>query len=224
VSAAAVETLDCRDADPAVVRATLADIAVSNTLFGGRQAATWGVRRLLAGRAAGPITLLDVGAGMGDIARHLVARLAPRWALRPVALDHLRPAARLCQAADLPALVADLAHLPLRPGAVDVVLVSQVLHHLARNQVPAFLRCLNGLAGMGVVVADLRRARLAQAGIWAAGHILPFHPVTRRDGMLSVGRGFHRRELAALCAAAGVRPTVARRPGWRLVAWWAKER
>lgn len=219
---AALETLDRRDADPAVVRATLADIAVANALFGGRQAATWGVRRLLDGQPAGAVTLLDVGAGKGDIVRHLAARLAPRWTLRPVALDHLRAAARLCRGAGLPALVADLAHPPLRSGAVDVVLVSQVLHHLPRAAVPAFLRQMDALARLGVVVADLRRSWLARGGIWAAGHVLLWHPVTRRDGMLSVERGFSERELADLCAAAGVRSTVARRPGWRLVAWWGR--
>jgi 2-polyprenyl-3-methyl-5-hydroxy-6-metoxy-1,4-benzoquinol methylase len=215
------ETLDRRDAEPALVRRTLADLSVSNRLFGGRQAVRWGLARVLAGtRANGPLTVLDVGAGMGDILLHVRRRLAPRWSLRPMALDHLRPAARLCGGAGIAAVVGDLAHLPLRERAVDLVIVSQVLHHLPRAAAAAFLRHIAALAGVGVVVADLNRSPLAQAGIWTASHLLGFHPVTRRDGVASVGHGFTAAELAALCAEAGLQAQVTRRPGWRVVAWW----
>ncbi len=215
------ETLDRRDAEPALVRRTLADLSVSNALFGGRQAVHWGLSRLLEdARAAGPLTVLDVGAGMGDILLHVQRRLAARWPLRPVAVDHLRPAARLCHDAGIPAAVGDLARLPLGDRAVDLVVVSQVLHHLAPAAAAAFLRHIAPLARVGVVVADLRRSPVAQAGIWTVSHLLGFHPVTRRDGVASVGYGFTTAELAALCREAGLRAQVARRPGWRLVAWW----
>jgi SAM-dependent methyltransferase len=223
VTAASVETLDRRDAEPRVVRATLRDLAVVNALFGGRQAAAWGVRRSLAPSNAGPVTLLDLGAGMGDVARHLAARLGPRWILRVVALDHLRTAARACRETGLPALVADFADLPLRGRPVDVVLLSQALHHVARARIPGLLRRVTACARIGVVVADLRRSRLARTGIWLAGHLLQFHPATRRDGVISVTRGFSAAELRDLCVAAGIRPAVARRPGWRVVAWWRTE-
>jgi SAM-dependent methyltransferase len=216
-----LETLDRRDAEPGLVSRTLADIAVSNLLFGGRQAVHWGVTRLLAGvRPGARLTVLDVGAGMGDILLHLRRRLARRWTLEPVAVDHLRPAARLCGDAGLAAVVGDLAHLPLRQRAVDIVILSQVLHHLRPPAAVALLRDLAAMAGVGVVVADLRRSPVAQAGIWTASHLLGFHAVTRRDGVASVGHGYARAELAALCREAGVPARVVRRPGWRLVAWW----
>jgi SAM-dependent methyltransferase len=215
------ETLDHRDAEPALVRRTLADISVSNTLFGGRQAVRWGLRRVLAHtRTARPLSVLDVGAGMGDILLHVRRSLAPRWRLAPLALDHLRPAAGLCAAAGIPALVADLAHLPVGKRVVDLVVVSQVLHHLDPTAAVTLLRDLADVAGVGVVVADLRRSPLAQAGIWTASHLLGFHAVTRRDGVASVGCAFTPAELAARCREAGIRAHVSRRPGWRLVAWW----
>lgn len=215
------ETLDRRDAEPALVRRTLADIAVSNALFGGRQAVCWGLRRVLAHtRTTRPLSVLDVGAGMGDILLHARRSLAPRWRLTPLALDHLRPAAWLCAEAGIPALVADLAHLPVGRRAVDLIVVSQVLHHLEPPAAVTLLRDLAAVAGVGVVVADLRRSPLAQAGIWTASHLLGFHEVTRRDGVASVGSAFTPAELAARCREAGIRANVSRRPGWRLVAWW----
>jgi 2-polyprenyl-3-methyl-5-hydroxy-6-metoxy-1,4-benzoquinol methylase len=221
LTARPLETLDRRDAEPALVRRTLTDISVSNALFGGRQAVRWGLRRVLADtHTARPLTVLDVGAGRGDILLHVRRALAPRWRLAPLALDHLRPAARLCGEAGLPALVADLSRLPVGRHAVDLVVVSQVLHHLDAPAAVTLLRDLAAVAGVGVVVADLRRSPLAQAGIWTASHLLGFHAVTRRDGVASVGSGFTPAELAARCREAGVHAHVSRRPGWRLVAWW----
>jgi SAM-dependent methyltransferase len=216
-----LETLDRRNAHPAVVRATLADIARSNRLFGGRRAVRWGVERLLrAARPSGRLTVLDVGAGSGDVARYLARSLGARWALRIVALDHLTPAARLCRERGLATVVGDFAALPFGGRAVDVVVASQVLHHVPRSRVPPLLRALGACARVGVVVADLRRSRAARAGIWGASHLLGFHPVTRRDGIVSVSRGFAVEELERLCRDAGVVTRVYRRPGWRLVAWW----
>jgi hypothetical protein len=40
------------------------------------------------------------------------------------------------------------------------------------------------------------------------------------DGITSLHRGYTPDELRALLAAAGVRATVERRPGYRLVATW----
>jgi 2-polyprenyl-3-methyl-5-hydroxy-6-metoxy-1,4-benzoquinol methylase len=215
-----LETLDRRDADPVAVRATLRDLTVINTLFGGRQAVAWGVGRLLDDvRPRGPVTLLDVGAGSGDITRH-VAATATRWPIVPLALDHLRAAARACATRGVPAAVGDLFQPPVRARSVDVIVVSQVLHHLPRTDVPDFLGALSGMARLGVVVADLRRSRVARAGIWTAAHLLRFHPVTHVDAVMSVSKGFTQMELDQLCRRAGVVATVRHRPGWRLVAWW----
>lgn len=216
---ARLETLDRRDADPVTATRNLRDLAFVNTMFGGRQTVRWGVTHLLRGLPAErTYTLLDVGAGAGDIAHYL--RDTMPWRLMPVALDHLRPAAALCRARGVHALVGDLSALPVGARGVDVVVLSQVLHHLPRPDIPAFLHGLSALARVGVVVADLRRSPLAQGGIWAAAHLLGLHRVTRVDGVTSVGKGFTRAELDALCRHAGVTATVHRRPGWRLVACW----
>jgi len=213
------ETLDRRDAEPATARRILRDLTLVNTLFGGRQAVRWGVAQLLRGLPPErSVTVLDVGAGAGDIARHL-RTITPRRVV-PVALDHLVSAAMLCRARGVPALVGDLRALPVAPGRVDIVVLSQVLHHLPRSDIPAFLRGLSELAAVGVVVADLRRSPVAQGGLWTASHLLRLHPVTRMDGITSLRKGFTRVELSALCHAAGAAPTVRRRPGWRLVACW----
>ena len=219
------EVLDGPDGDPATVRATLDDIARVNVLLGGSAAAAFGLRRLL-DHAAGDraLTLLDVGAGSADIALHLARRARRRGVtLQPLALERHPIAARLCRGAGVPVVLADGGLLPLADGGVDVVLASQLLHHLERGSAIVLLRELARVARVGVIVADLRRHSVAAAGIWLASYLLRLHRVTRHDGVTSVRRGFTSGELTALLRAAGLAAEVRARPGYRLVAVWRRQ-
>lgn len=222
VSPLGQEALDRPGAPRAVVEATLRDIARVNVWLGGRAAAAFGLDALLDGPLPQrELTLCDVGAGSGDIAHYLARRAARRGVtLTPLVMERHPVAARLCRRAGLPAAVSDGAHLPLGDRAVDVVLASQVLHHLGRDTAAALLRELDRVARLGVIVADLRRHLMAALGIWLASYPLRLHPVTRRDGVTSVRRGFTPGELGHLLRLAGVSGAVHRRPGYRLVAFW----
>ena len=221
-SAAGSESLDTPGLDRDTARATLGDIARSNLLFGGRAAVAWGVKRLLDGDAcATPLMIADVGAGAGDVLVSLERVLAQRAvAMRGVAVDWHREAAVMAVECGQPAVVGDAFHLPLADRTVDVVVASQLLHHFSSEGAVSLVRELDRVARIGVVIADLRRSRMAAAGIWLAAHVLRFHPVSRADGVVSVRRGFTASELQGLCAAAGVSAVVRRRPGYRMVAHW----
>lgn len=220
------ETLDDLGAPAAHVEATLDDIARINAWFGGRAAAGFGLMRLLRHRErTGPVSLLDVGAGSGDIARHLVRRARRAGiALAPLALERHPLAARRCRRAGMPAILADAGRLPLADRSVDIVLASQLLHHFDRGSAVALLREMDRVARLGGIVADLRRHAAAARGIWLASFLMGFHPVTRRDAALSVRRGFSAGELEALLAQAGLAGAVYRRAGYRLVAVWTSSR
>lgn len=211
---------------PDVARATLMDLTVSNTLLGGSRAAAFGLDRVLDAAAyPHPLTLLDLGAGSGDVTTYLVRRAARRGvALAPVALDRHGEAIRRCRRAGHATVAADLAQLPLGPRSVDIVLASQLLHHFARDTAAEIVRTMDRVARIGVIVADLRRHAVAMAGFWTAAHLLGFHPISRHDGVLSVRRGFTPHELRAVLAAAGVAAPVVKRPGYRLVAAWSTAR
>jgi hypothetical protein len=58
------------------------------------------------------------------------------------------------------------------------------------------------------------------AAVWLVSFPLGFDAVTRRDAVLSLRRGYTRREMNALLTAAGVTPVARRRPGFRVVAAW----
>lgn len=220
VSSVGVELLDDLRADPAQVRQSLDNIARANRWFGGLAAVRWGLARVLEG-ARGQVTLLDVGTGRGDVP--MMARV---WggrrglAVRAVALERHPAAARLATGPTLPTVLGCGSALPFGTRSVDVVITSQVAHHLSRAACVFLFRECARVARRGVVVADLRRSDLAAAGFWLGGRLLRFDPYTLADGITSIRRGFLAAELEALLAEAGIHAVVRSRPGARLVAAW----
>jgi SAM-dependent methyltransferase len=217
------ELLDDPDADPAVVARSLANIARANRWFGGRAAALWGIDQLLREAGTGrAFSLLDIGTGAGDLPVAAVRRAARRGqVLRAIGLERSPVAAALAAARGVPTVLGCAGHLPVRDHAVDIILLSQVAHHLAADAVVDLFRAVSRLARVGVVIADLRRSELAVAGFRLGSALLGFDPVTRADGITSVRRGYHPGELSALTTRAGHPARVARRPGFRLVAYWS---
>lgn len=110
--------------------------------------------------------------------------------------------------------------LPVRARGVDVVLISQVAHHLAPEAAVQLFRDASEAARVGVVVADLRRSELAVAAFRVGSALLRFDRVTRDDGITSVRRGYQVDELRGLVRRAGYEARVERRPGFRLLATW----
>jgi SAM-dependent methyltransferase len=216
------ELLDDPAADPATVAASLRDIARANRWFGGIAAMRRGLARALAGLPPGSsVTLADLGTGLGDLPRAAV-RWAARRGVRLAAfgLERSPVAARLAAASGVPCAVACAGATPLRDKSVDIVLVSQVVHHLSDESAVRLFRECDRVARRAVVVADLRRGRLGPVAFWVGARALQFDPVTVADGMTSIRRGYTPGELRRLLEIAGVRATVERRPGYRLVATW----
>jgi ubiquinone/menaquinone biosynthesis C-methylase UbiE len=214
------EILDDAGVDPEARVRSIQDVTRSNRLFGGRRAALRAVDDILTPGAS--LTLLDVGTGLADIPDAIARRAHSRGAR--VAAIGLDEAIDLLQAAGARltgAVCGNASTLPLRDHSVDIVICSQLLHHFADEQLESLVRELNRVARRRVVIADLRRSRIAAAGFWLASFPLGFHPITRHDGVVSVFRGFTASELnAVIRRATGVVPDVRHHLGFRLTAAW----
>ena len=222
ITSIGAELLDDPAANPSAVAGSLRNIARANRWFGGAAAVRSGLEVTLGQVPAGTtLSLLDLGTGLGDL-----PGAAVRWGvtrgihLRPVGIELNRIAAGLACQAGVPTALACAGSPPVRDKSVDVVLVSQVAHHLTDSSVVHLLRTCDRLARQAVIVADLQRNRLARPAFWCGAHLLRFDSVTVADGMTSIRRGFSRQELLQLMNQAGIEGRVDHRLGFRLVATW----
>ncbi|HUQ84264.1 MAG TPA: methyltransferase domain-containing protein [Gemmatimonadaceae bacterium] len=215
------EYLDAPGVDPKLVRRSLADVALANALFGGTRAVLLEIGGVLP-ELEPSATLLDVGAGVGDIAaraRDLAQQNGVDLAL--VTIDMAETLAVASRARTGNAVRGDATLLPFADRSVDIVMCSQTLHHFDDASAAKVLRELDRVARVRVIVSDLRRSWLAAAGLWVASFPLGFHPVSRHDGVVSIMRGYAGDELRRLVSdATGRSPDVRRRIGWRVTATW----
>lgn len=219
-----IELLDDPSADPALATRSLQDVARSNRWFGGASAVIAELVPVLAlaRDQREPLTLLDVGTGAGDIPE-LARRVAERAGVRlfTVGLEVTPALAAASRPRSGGAIAGNALALPFADHSVDIVSCSQVLHHFEAADAARLIAEMNRVARVRIIIADIRRAWLAAAGLWVASWALGFHPVSRHDGVVSVLRGFRAGELAAAVhGATGCRPAVRNRRGFRVTASW----
>lgn len=214
------EILDDPAIDPAVRVRSINDVARSNQWLGGLRAATIEASDALHGHA--DATLLDVGAGMGDIAARIARDgSSAGWSVATIGVDEARELLVAARERMTHGVCANALALPFRDHSIDVVLCSQVLHHFELADAERLVRELNRVARTAVVISDLRRSWFAAIGFWLVSFPLRFHQVTRHDGVVSVLRGFTASELRGIVqSATGVAPLVRRRLGYRITARW----
>lgn len=219
------EVLDDPGVDPRLAQRSLRDVALANRLLGGTRAVLVELGPVWA-QLPRRATLLDVGTGEGDIpAQARLAATRHGVALTTVGLEHTSWLAKASRARGLVAVCGDARRLPFADRSIDVVTCSQVLHHFFDDQARLLIEELHRVARYRVIVSDLRRSRIAAAGIWIASFLLAFHPASRHDGVVSVMRGFRAPELRDLVRkSVGQDPLVHDRAGYRVTASWIPDR
>jgi SAM-dependent methyltransferase len=111
----------------------------------------------------------------------------------------------------------DALALPCADRSADLVIASQILHHMEGDQLVQFLRELRRVARHGVVVGDLRRGVWPFLVTWVALRAFSRSPLIRHDGPMSIRRGFLGTELLGLAKTAGwTAPRVFRHACFRL--------
>lgn len=216
------ELLDDPEADPELVESNVRNMARANRWLGGRRALYRGLGRALGSLARGTdLTLLDIGTGAGDLPA-VVVGWGQRRGLRitPVGLERVRAAARFAADRGLPTFMGCATALPVRPKSVDVVLVSQVVHHFHRDAAVELLQACDAFARKAVIMVDLRRSAVARAGFWLGARALRFDPTTIEDGLTSIQRGLTPAEARDLIESAGISGEVLSVAPYRLVAVW----
>lgn len=216
------ELLDRPDADPRLVRRNLADLVKANRWLGGHRALSLALRRTLGDLPGGTrLTLLDIGTGSGDLPAYCRAWGRTRdLTITPVGLERVPAAARIAAGSGLATFIGCASAFPVRSKSVDIVLVSQVVHHFNRDAAVELLRWCDRFARRAVIMVDLRRSRMAAAAFHVGSRILGFAPITIDDGLTSIERGLTLEEARRLLSDAGVPATVTPVVPYRLIATW----
>jgi 2-polyprenyl-3-methyl-5-hydroxy-6-metoxy-1,4-benzoquinol methylase len=162
--------------------------------------------RVVAESGARALSILDVGAGGGDVLR-AIARWGERRgiALELCGLDRSPWAGLHAAARGTPGrwITADLFDLP-PDERFDVVLSNLFAHHLDDAAMLRFLRWLPARAARRWLILDIHRHRIAWGAVWAGTRLLRLHPMCIHDGPVSIMRGFDRADLTRLIGEAGV--------------------
>lgn len=204
------ERMDDPGEDPGTLIRSLRYLAWTNRWLGGRRAVMRPVKSMLNRAPASDrcLWILDVGTGGGDIPRALLkwcrkAGIACRVVaaeLHPVSARYARERSKGFP--ELTVIRADGRRLPLQRRSFDLIICSNLLHHLSDEEVIPFLNHLPNLSARWLVVSDLLRRR--RALFWIRLLTLLANPISRHDGPLSVRRALTLEEARAVADDAGL--------------------
>lgn len=223
--------MDAPDCDRRRLQVALETLEQVNRWLGGTRLVGARVRELLRG-PPGPVRILDIGCGAGDIPltlRHRLKRRGwrPRFVLSDLhattlslARERVRDRLSRSEADDFAFVRLDGAALPFGSRSFDLVLCSSTLHHLEEEAAVRLLGEVDRVAAGGWAVTDLRRSWLG----WASTRVLAAtfwrrKPFPRQDGPASVRRAFTPSELRTLLRRAGPLPATVEAGPIRLSAW-----
>ncbi len=219
-----LEHLDKGDYTPEEYEVCLVELRRVNRWLGDARALRRSVLPRIERDGAREFSLLDVGAGSGELLRE-----AARWArsegrrVRAVGVVLNERSARsfLDESADFKEILGvagDARRLPFAEGAFDYVMCSLFTHHFRDEGVIEVLREMARVSLRRVYCIDLHRHPVAFYFYTTAGRLLLHNRLVREDGALSILRGFTPGELRRLAERAGLRRVrVERRFPFRLV-------
>ena len=164
---------------------------------------TW-IPRLLPGTACRSLEILDVGAGDGALGRTLAVWAKARgWDWRFTDLD-ASPQAQV-RNQNPRTVLGSACELPFATGSFDLVIANNMTHHLSPEEaVVRHFREASRVARRLVLICDMHRnpGFLLVLGTLLVACRAP--PAFRRDGLLSVRRGWRVAEWRRLAGMAAL--------------------
>jgi SAM-dependent methyltransferase len=208
------EEMDSSTTSAADYARCLSDLAkVNRVTFTHRPTLRWLTRATRDLPPGASVSILDVACGGGDLLRAIHHWAVHRDLVAALEGIDLNPRAAQVAAAATPAgmeiagRTGDLFEYDPQPSP-DFIVSSQFAHHLTDADVVRFVRWLDRHAGRGWLITDLHRHAVAYHGFPWLARVAGWHRIVRRDGQISIARGFRRAEWERLLADAGVAADV----------------
>lgn len=188
------ELLDTDSGTPAEVAASLGDLRRFNRWLGGISTTEEMIRRVVRGRTASSLSLLEVAAGSGYVPETVRERLQSHGLKLQVTLldrapSHLNGGNR--------AVAGDALALPFRDASFDLVSCTLFAHHLSPDELVHFVNEGLRVCRNAVLINDLVRRSLHLSLVYAG---LPLYRsrITRHDAPASVRQAYTPDEMQAL--------------------------
>lgn len=219
-----LEHIDTGNYTPEEYEGCLSELQRVNRWLGDARALRQTLLRDLARRGVTDFSVLDVGAGSGEL-----LRITAQWArcsnkkAQLVGLEYNARSAREIGAAsaefpEIYGVRGDAFALPFADASFDEVMCSLFTHHFREPDIVRILHEMARVARRGVWVIDLHRHRVAYGLYTTAARLILHNRLVREDGALSILRGFRPDELQELGANAGLtQVSVTRHAPFRLV-------
>lgn len=149
------------------------------------------------------LEILDLGAGTGFLGQTLSLWAAERgWQWHFTNLDSNPLALKLGNTRD--SVLGSALELPFEDNRFDLVVASQMTHHLTDDQIVRHFREAWRVTRDAVFICDLHRNAGLYAMLWFSTWWFRVGHAVRSDALISVKRGFRLREWRGLARNAGL--------------------
>jgi len=218
-----LELMDDLSTGGAELKEALRHLRMLNRIFGAAAPTLYGVQRLWK-NAGMPkrLSVLDIGAGSGDVNRLLL-----RWAdtagiemsitLSDITEEACEEARALYRnESRVRVKQCDIFELP--DCGADVITGTQFVHHFNSGELPRVVAGMMKASRLGVVINDIHRHWIPWTAVWLTARIVSNNRYIINDGPLSVAKGFRGEDWDMLRKALGEPPMFyAWRPLFRYV-------
>jgi ubiquinone/menaquinone biosynthesis C-methylase UbiE len=185
------EILDTDACPPVEVEASLRDISRINRWFGGIATTRNLIERVASFTGRRNFSVLEVGAGFGDVSK-IAGRQLARQGITLNVTDLDRVSSHLLR--ENRAVVADALALPFQHASFDLVSCSLFAHHLEPAELTLFVQEALRVSRSAVLINDLVRHPLHVAAVYAGFPLMRSY-VSRVDGLASVRRAYTPAEM-----------------------------
>lgn len=177
-------------------------IASINQLLGGNKLTLHGIKKLLNDSNTNQtVVIADIGCGNGDMLR-MLAKFGQKNKLnfKLIGIDAneftINYAKTLSsEYSNIEYLCVDIFTEDFSNLKYDIVLCTLTLHHFTNEQILNIITTFNNNANVGIIINDLHRSKLAYRLFKIIGVIFNLNKMSREDGLVSILRGFKKKEL-----------------------------
>lgn len=200
----ATEVMDDFAMEGEMLREALDKIAKINQFLGGNKLTLQGVQNLISKRIPNEaLIIVDIGCGNGDMLRTL-ADYADENDLNfkligidanPFTINYA--SALSSHYPNISYQCDDIFDTDFKTLKYDIVLSTLTLHHFKDDEIIKLMDIFFENASIGIVINDLHRSAISYRLFQGLCFIFRLNVISREDGLISILRGFKKKELMA---------------------------